>query len=499
VIDVSDRVRNKSILSKVVSSEEAASLIRDGMTLACSGFTPAGYPKAVPLALAERVKRGEKLKVKLWTGASVGPELDGALAEVKAVEKRLPYQTDDIMRKAINAGEIEYLDIHLSQCPQQVRYGYLGKIDFAVIEAVAITEDGGIVPSTSVGNSPTFVQMADKVIVEINTTQPLELEGMHDIYVPEDPPKRREIPIYKPNDRIGTPYIPCDLEKIVAIVPCDIPDNQRPLAPIDDISKRMAENLIDFFKFEIKQGRLPKNLLPLQSGVGSIANAVLAGLVDSDFTDLWVYTEVIQDSMLDLMDAGKLRFASGTSLTLSPNGLKRFYENVEKYRDYIILRPQEISNHPEVIRRLGVIAMNTAIEVDIYGHVNSTNILGSRMMNGIGGSGDFSRNAYLVIFQTPSVAKGGKISKIVPMVSHVDHTEHEVHVIVTEQGVADLRGKSPRERAREIIEKCAHPDYKDMLWDYFERACKRGGHEPHLLEEALSWHVRLIQKGSMKP
>jgi len=142
--------------------------------------------------------------------------------------------------------------------------------------------------------------------------------------------------------------------------------------------------------------------------------------------------------------------------------------------------------------------MNTAIEVDIYGHVNSTNLFGSRMMNGIGGSGDFSRNAYLSIFQTPSVAKGGAISKVVPMVSHVDHTEHEVHLIVTEWGVADLRGKSPRERAREIIEKCAHPDYRDMLWDYFKRACLRGGHEPHLLEEALSWHVRFLTKGSMR-
>ncbi|MBC7332379.1 MAG: acetyl-CoA hydrolase/transferase family protein, partial [Synergistetes bacterium] len=474
------------------------SLIEDGMTIACSGFTPAGYPKAVPLALAERVKRGEALKVNLWTGASVGPELDEALASAGAIKRRLPYQTDDLLRSKINSGEIDYIDIHLSQCPQIARYGFLGKVDFAIIEAVAINEEGGIIPSTSVGNSPTFVKMARKVIVEINTVQPLELEGMHDIYIPEDPPSRREIPIYKPDDRIGLSYIPCDPEKIEAIVLSDIPDNQRPFDPVDDISKRMAENLIDFLRFEIKSGRLPKNLLPLQSGVGSVANAVLAGFLDSEFNDLYVYTEVIQDSMLELMDAGKLKFASGTSLTLSPSALRKFYDGVSKYKNRIVLRPQEISNHPEVIRRLGVIAMNTAIEVDIYGHVNSTNLLGSRMMNGIGGSGDFSRNAYLSIFQTPSTAKGGAISKIVPMVSHVDHTEHEVHLIVTEWGVADLRGKSPRERAKEIIGKCAHPDYREMLWDYFERASRRGGHEPHLLEAALSWHVRLIREGSMR-
>lgn len=496
--DIDLRVRSRKFLSKIMSAEEAASMIEDGMTIACSGFTPAGYPKAVSLALAERIRRGERLKLNLWTGASVGPELDGALASVDAIRKRLPYQTDDLLRNKINSGEVDYVDIHLSHCPQLIRYGFLGEVDLAVVEAVAINEDGGIIPSTSVGNSPTFVEVAKKVIVELNLTQPLELEGMHDIYIPQDPPLRREIPIYRPDDRIGLPYIPCDPEKIVGIVVSDIPDNQRPFDSVDEISKRMAENLIDFLRFEIKMGRLPRNLLPLQSGVGSVANAVLAGFLYSEFNDLWVYTEVIQDSMLDLIDAGKLRFASGTSLTFSPSALKRFYEGIRRYRNYMVLRPQEISNNPEVIRRLGVIAMNTAIEVDIYGHVNSTNLLGSRMMNGIGGSGDFSRNAYLSIFQTPSTAKGGAISKIVPMVSHVDHTEHEVHLVVTEWGVADLRGKSPRERAREIIGRCAHPDYRDMLWDYFNRACARGGHEPHLLEEALSWHIRLIEKGSMR-
>ncbi|MBC7332644.1 MAG: acetyl-CoA hydrolase, partial [Synergistetes bacterium] len=419
MMELKERIRKKELLSKLASPQEAASLIEDGMTIACSGFTPAGYPKAVPLALAERVKKGEFLKVNLWTGASVGPELDEALVSVNSIKKRLPYQTDDLLRSKINSGEVDYVDIHLSQCPQIIRYGFLGEIDFAIIEAIAITEEGGIIPSTSVGNSPTFVKMAKKVIVEINTTQPLELEGMHDIYIPEDPPSRREIPIYRPDDRIGLTYIPCDPEKIAGIVISDIPDNQRPFAPIDEVSRRMAENLIDFLRFEVKKGRLPKNLLPLQSGVGSVANAVLAGFLDSEFSDLYVYTEVIQDSMLNLIDAGKLRFASGTSLTLSPSALKRFYDRVGEYRKRIVLRPQEISNHPEVIRRLGVIAMNTAIEVDIYGHVNSTNLLGSRMMNGIGGSGDFSRNAYLSIFQTPSTAKGGAISKIVPMVSHV--------------------------------------------------------------------------------
>jgi succinyl-CoA:acetate CoA-transferase len=120
-------------------------------------------------------------------------------------------------------------------------------------------------------------------------------------------------------------------------------------------------------------------------------------------------------------------------------------------------------------------------------------------MNGIGGSGDFARNAYLSIFMAPSLAKGGAISTIVPMVSHVDHTEHDVQVIVTDQGLADLRGLPPKKRAALIIERCVHPQYRDALRDYFQRACQGapGLHTPHLLNEALSWHSRFVASGHM--
>jgi len=350
------------------------------------------------------------------------------------------------------------------------------------------------------GNTASFVQSADIVIVEVNTTQPLELEGMHDVYVPLDPPHRQAIPIVKVNDRIGTTYIPCGPDKIKYIVPCDISDDVRPFGPIDDCSQKMSELIIDFFKHEIKAGRLPKNMLPLQSGVGSVANAVITGFVNSDFTDLEVYTEVIQDGMLDLADAGKLKFASGTSFSPSPDGLERLYKNIGEYRQKMMLRPQEIANSPEIARRIGIIAMNTAIEFDIFGHVNSTHIMGTKMMNGIGGSGDFARNAYLTCFFTTSTAKNGAISSIVPMCSHIDHTEHDTDVFVTEMGLADVRGLSPRERARVIINNCAHPDYKPMLLDYLERAEKatKKAHTPHIVSEALSWHTRFLETGTMK-
>ena len=500
MIDILNRVRNKELQAKIVTAEEAAAYIKPGMNVGTSGFTPSGYPKVVPLALAERMKK-DPFKITLWTGASTGQELDGALAEAHGIAFRMPYQTNKTLRAEINAGEVDYCDLHLSESAQLARYGYLGgKIDVAIVEACAITEEGNIIPTTSMGNTASYVQSADVVIVEVNVTQPLELEGMHDIYVPLDPPHRLPIPLVKVNDRIGTPYIPCTPDKIKFIVPCDIKDHTRAFGEIDENSKKMSHYFVEFLQQEIKAGRMPKNLLPLQSGVGNVANAVISGFVDSDLKDLSVYTEVIQDGMFDLIDAGKLSFASGTALSPSPEGLDRFYKNIKEYRKRIVLRPQEVANSPEVARRIGIIAMNTAIEADIYGNVNSTHIMGTKMMNGIGGSGDFARNAYLTTFFTASTAKNGLISSIVPMVSHVDHTEHDVDIIVTEQGLADLRGLSPKKRAKEVIEKCAHPDFKPMLQDYFERADAATKHAqtPHIIKEALSWHERFIETGTMK-
>ena len=506
MIDIKSRVHCEAAMAKVTTAEAAAALIKDGMNIGVSGFTPSGYPKAVPLALAERAKT-DPLKINLWTGASVGPEIDSALTNAGVVARRLPYQTNNDLRKAINNGSVQYTDLHLSHVAQMARYGFMyGRhdVDIAIIEACIIKDLGngqiGIVPTTSMGNSSSWVQSAKQVIIEVNVTQPEALEGMHDSYVPLDPPNRLPIPLVKPEDRIGTAYIPCDLCKVAAIVPCDITDKVRSLGEIDDEAKAMGANLVAFFKQEVAERRLPKNLLPLQSGVGSVANAVINGLVNSDFEDLTVFTEVIQDGMFDLIDAGKLRVCSGTALSPSPDCLKKFYTNVENYKKYIVLRPQEVANSPELARRIGVIAMNTAIEVDIYGNVNSTHIAGTKLMNGIGGSGDYARNGYLTVFFTTSLAKGGAISSVVPFCSHVDHTEHDVDVIVSERGVADLRGLSPKERALVIIDKVANPKYQPLLKDYFERACKECGNSqtPHILSEALSFHDRFVKTGTME-
>ncbi len=499
------RIASEQYRAKVMSAEEAAKLIKHGDNVGFSGFTGAGYPKLVPVALAGQIKaahdRGDEFMIGCWTGASTAPELDGELAAVDGISYRMPYQSDPHMRNKINAGISDYQDIHLSHSGPLVRGGFLGKLDVAVIEVTAITEEGEAIPSSSVGNNVAYMEAAEKIILEVNAWQSIDLDGMHDIYYGTTrPPKRRPLAMVEPGARIGQLTYRLDPAKVVAVVEVDQPDRNSPFKPLDDDSKAIAGHFIDFLTHEVQVGRLPKDLLPMQSGVGNIANAVLAGLLEGPFHHLTSYTEVIQDGMVDLIDAGKMRVCSATAFSLSPEYANKMNENAKFYRDHIILRPQEISNHPEMIRRLGVLSCNGMIEADIYGNVNSTHVMGSRMQNGIGGSGDFTRNAYISSFVTPSTAKNGDISCIVPMVSHHDHTEHDVAVVITEQGVADLRGLSPRKRAKVIIDNAAHPDYRPMLHDYFDRAQKtaNGLHTPHDLREAHSWHVRFLETGSMK-
>ena len=501
------RILDKSLWSKVMPSEAAAALIPNGATVGMSGFTGAGYPKAVPTALAKRALderlRGKPYRLSVLTGASTGPEQDTAMSITEAQQFRFPYQGDAVTREKINAGAIEYQDLHLSHVGTMVRYGYYGKINFAIIEVSKIREDGSLIYASSVGANNVYLEHADKIILEVNSWQDERLEGMHDVFsVSSRHGERTPIPILHTDDRVGKTYQTIDLDKVVAVVETHIPDRNAPFKAPEEVHKKIAQHILDFLDGEVKGGRLPNSLTPLQSGVGNIANAVLVGLNGGHFENMTSYTEVIQDGMLDLLDSGKLRVASATAFSVSPAGQERFTKNIDRYRKQIILRPQEISNHPEVIRRLGCIAMNGFVEVDIYGHVNSTHIVGKGIENGIGGSGDFARNSAYTIFMSPSTAKDGKISAIVPFATHIDHTEHEVNGIVNEFGFADLRARSPKQKAKEVIEKCAHPDYRPLLWDYYKRAFaspSAGRHSPHMFTEAFGLHTRYLQTGDMRP
>lgn len=483
----------------LLHAEEAAELIPHGSMLGLSGFTAAGAPKSVPLALAERAKRlharGEPMGVRVISGASAGA-CDDALSEAAAVLWRAPFQSSKPLREAINAGTVEYLDMHLSDTPQRIEFGFIGPIDVAVIEATDVTPDGRVYLTTGTGITPTLLRHARRVVIELNAAQSPRLAEMHDVARVAPPPQRGDIPISHPMDRIGVPYASVDPRKIVGIVHTNTPDALTAFSPPDDTSKRIAQHVVEFLLNERAAGRIPPEFLPLQAGVGNVSNAVMSAIGSHpDIPKITMYTEVLQDAQIDALESGRLVGASTCALALSAPAMRRVFDRMDYFAPRIVLRPQELSNNPGIVRRLGVITMNTVLEMDIFGNANSTHVCGTQMVNGIGGSGDFTRNAYLSILMAPSVAKGGRISAVVPMVSHVDNNEHSVQVLVTEHGLADLRGLDPRRRADRIIANCAHPDYRPYLLNYLERCAP--GHLRHDLSRCFELHQNLLRHGRM--
>ena len=487
----------------VITALEAASMIKNGDSLGLSGFTPSGVPKAVTKELAKIAvsehEKGNAFQVSLFTGASTGQSTDGDLANAQAIRFRAPYTTNADFRSHVNKNEIAYNDLHLSHMAQELRYGFYGPLKWGILEACKIEEAGDkyhIYLTSAGGISPTVAMKAEKIIIELNHFHSEGVGQIHDVYQPLDPPYRQPIMISKVNDRIGKPYLEMDKQKVVGVVECNIPDEARSFKGTDPITDQIGANVAHFLHNDMKRGIIPSSFLPLQSGVGTTANAILAAVgKNKEIPDFNIYTEVLQNAIVDMMLEGRVKDASTCSLTVDNECLMKVYDNIDHFSKHLTIRQSEISNSPEVIRRLGVIAINTAIEVDIYGNANSTHISGTKMMNGIGGSGDFERNAYISIFTCASVAKGGLISAIVPFVSHQDHSEHDVNVIITEQGIADLRGKGPLERAQLIIENCAHPDYRPLLREYLKIAT--GGHTHHNLPCAFAMHDTLRRKGDM--
>jgi len=492
---------DQSLCSLLASPEEAAArILREvpgtPLTVGTGGFGSVGYPKRVPEALARLLAR-EGRRLIVLTGASARG-MDDVLAPAGVVERRYPYMNSPALRRLIEEGRVAFMDYHLGEWPGLVGAGWLYRhsrgVDVAIVEAARVG-DGWFVPTGSVGAVPAWVELARWVVIEVNRSVDPGITGIHDIYrpVPGEP-----VPIRRVPDRVGEPVVRVPRGKILAIVESEGVDaGGTPVEP-GPVEKAIAWNLVEFLEGEVRAGRLPGSLYPLESGVGTVNDAVFKAFGEAGFRGLQAWTEVVQDSLLGLYEAGIMEALSCTSLMLSPGNLERVYGEAGRYREGVVLRPQDVTNNIEVIRRLRVIAINTAVEVDIYGNVNSTHVLGRRLINGIGGSGDFSRGAYLSIFIAPSTRKDGRISTIVPMVTHVDTPDHDVDVVITEQGVCDLRGLSPREKARLVIDRCAHPDYRDLLDDYYRRAVERGGHIPHVLGDAFSLHQALEEHGDMR-
>ncbi|MFB6133661.1 MAG: acetyl-CoA hydrolase/transferase C-terminal domain-containing protein [Halanaeroarchaeum sp.] len=482
---VEDRIRCDL---PVRSAEEAAELVGEEDTVVVSGFGSVGNPKVVPAALAEEADAGRELALSIISGGSTGEQIDTRLFEAGAVARRYPFQGRATSREAINERRVAFHDTHISPLGEQVELGAFGTVDTAIIEAVAV-EPGRLIPTTSIGHTPSYVAAAEQVIVEVNESQPLALAELHDVYRPGLPPDREPIPLSDPGHRIGDPWIEFDQETLVAVVESDDPDTPYSFREPTDVDQRIAANFAAFIEDEMERNPALAEAIRLQFGVGSMGNALMGALDGLDVGDrtLDYFGEVIQDGMLDLLEAGTFEAASATSLALSEEGQARLFENIERYEDEVVLRPADVSNRAELIDRFGVVAVNSGVEVDIYGNVNSTHVNGTHLINGIGGSGDFNRNGVLSITALPSTAAGGDISKVCPAVTHVDQPEHDVDVIVTEHGVADLRARSPVERAEAIIEACASPAYRGQLESYLDHASERSGHIPHDLDVAYGW------------
>lgn len=486
----------------VLTPDEAAALISHDDLVGFSGFSAAGAPKAVPAAIARRAdeyhRAGKEFQIKVLTGSSGGPTLDDVLAENDAVSWRCPYQSSKLARDRINSRHIQYLDMHISQVGQAISTGLFGQVRFAVVEATEITPDGRLYLTTSIGIVPSLLQHAEKVIIELNEAQHERLREMTDVFLIPDVPFRKPLGICSPLDRIGTNHARVDPAKIAGIVLTNQTDKTRDLAGSDETSKRIAGHVVDFLLAEIRKGRIPAELPPIQAGTGNLSNAVMAGFQSHPtFPNFSMYNALVTDSLVDLLRNGKLRGISTASLAPSRSHQQVIFDNMDFFAKRVVLRPSEVSNHPEIIRRLGVISLNTAIDFDIYGNVNATHFNGTTLMNGIGGGGDYAWNCMLAIFMTPSIRKEGKISSIVPMCPHVDHNEHAVHVVVTEQGVADLRGLDPQGRARRIIDCCAHPLYRDYLKSYLQSSGK--GRIPHDLRRCYELYLNFFDRGSMLP
>lgn len=488
-----DRITS-SLRERVVSAEQATAYIQDGMTIAMSGYAMAGYPKAVVEALVARKQGGDELSVNLITGANV-PWVDDKLGTAGIINRRAPMIASRALSGSSNAGTVKYVEQQMCKMPRLLRRGSFGHIDIAIVEALGFDDEGALIPSTSIGMIHHLMAAADRIIVEVNQAYPDIMKDLHDIHIPKAPPATEPIPLVAVDQRIGAGSIAVDHAKILAIVETDLAEDLGPQTKGNEQAQDIAKHLFEFLEAEF--GYLNGKLPPIQTGFGNIANAIADAFARSDFQDLEFFCGGITEPVMELLASGKAASLSTGGLGMSPRVIE-LLESIPDVQKHLVIRNGDITNNAEIIGRLGLIALNTGIEMDIYGNVNSSHIAGSRVVNGIGGGANFAQNSGLSVVVMPSISKGGAISNIVPMVSHQDINEHDVDIVVTENGFADLRGLDDNERADAVITNCASELYRSQLNRYLTDAREKcGGHHPQLPGQAFEWYTRLRNEKTM--
>ncbi len=462
---------------KIMSPEEAVKkLMLNTKSIAFGGMGGQSVPKVIPKAMSENQRYFSGITV--YTGGGTTKSFEKNISKLK-INRRFYYLSDANSRLAVNSGKTMMMEYSVSKYSRLLSYEMVKPVDIAVIEATAIRKNG-IILSLSIDAIPTLVNASRKVIIEINRKKP-ELDGIHDIYGIRD---GRIIKLTSINQRIGKPGLKIRSNQIGAIVYSDEKEeNASSYSKTPPDAKTFSENIWKILEEKIKFN----NKMPLQVGAGSIASSIVNA---SPFGNLKIWCEIAPSRWLEYTDS-KIDIISASAIYSIPGDesyTSRFLENYKEYSGKIILRPNNVTNSSELISRLGVIVIQQALEIDIFGSVNVSHI-NSNIYNGVGGSIDFCSAGKYVIVVLPSTANNGKKSRIAPWLTCVDIPRHLVDFIVTEIGIADLRWKDPRERAEEIINKCVHPDFRDSLLRYFRSLAP--GHMPvNIVDTAKEFNVQ---------
>ena len=274
------RIESPVFREKVITAEQAASYIKDGMTVSVPHFICYDSPVSTARALLGRRNTGEKIEVKLISAASCTPVIDEDWTNAGMIKSFMPYtQAHSSVRKSANTAEggLNFMDYRLSLIPEYIRSGYLGDIDVALVSVAGITEDGKLKPSVCAGYTQTVLNCAKKVILEINLQSSEGMYRLHDVYEPDARPGRKPIPITKATDVIGSHFYTCDPDKVLGVVITDEPLFLSPMwypltadaAPPE--VKQIAKNFVNFLQIEVAEGRMSEKLPPIQTGGGMVA------------------------------------------------------------------------------------------------------------------------------------------------------------------------------------------------------------------------------------